>query len=133
MNHFRPGFTLLEILVVIAFVGLVSTGGYFGSKQQIKKVHDAKRKTDVHELQVALEAYRVDHQSYPSSLPVPGQPLTSSDGQTIYLYRLPSDPVNKDPYLLTYWATPSALPETYIVCAYRLETGSGSFCLTNRQ
>lgn len=133
MNHSRLGFTLLEILVVIAFVGLVSTGGYFGAKQQIKKVHDAKRKTDVHELQVALEAYFTDNQLYPTSLPVQGFPLTSPDGQTTYLFKMPADPLTRDPYLYTYWATPAAAPATYIICAYRLETEAGSFCLTNRQ
>lgn len=129
----RSGFTLLELLTVIAIMGLLSSAVFVGVSRQIKKSHDAKRKTDVHELQVALESYFVDNQKYPVSLPATGQPLASADGQTIYLNKMPADPLTRDPYLYTYWATPAAVPETYIICAYRLKTQSGSFCLTNRQ
>lgn len=133
MKYKRTGFTLLELLTVIAIMGLLSSAVFVGVSRQIKKVHDAKRKTDVHELQVALESYFVDSQKYPASLPATGQPLASADGQTIYLNKMPADPLTRDPYLYTYWATPAATPATYIICAYRLETESGSFCLTNRQ
>jgi prepilin-type N-terminal cleavage/methylation domain-containing protein len=129
----KKGFTLLELLTVIAIVGLLSVMGFINVPRQIKKSHDAKRKTDIHEMQVALESYFVDSQSYPATLPAKGLPLTSPDGQTVYLNRMPADPLTRDPYLYTYWATPAATPETYIVCAYRLETQSGSFCLTNSQ
>lgn len=129
----KKGFTLLELLTVIAIVGVLSVVGFINVPKQIKKSHDAKRKTDIHELQVALESYFVDSQSYPAALPAKGLPLTSPDGQTVYLSKMPADPVTRDPYLYTYWATPAATPSTYIICAYRLETQSGSFCLTNRQ
>ena len=133
MNNNRKGFTLLELLTVISIVGMLSVVGFSNIFRQTKKSYDAKRKTDIHELQVALELYFTDNQKYPVSLPAKGLPLTSPDGQTIYLSRMPADPLTRDPYLYTYWATPAATPATYIICAYRLQTQTGSFCLTNRQ
>jgi prepilin-type N-terminal cleavage/methylation domain-containing protein len=133
MTSQRQGFTLLELLTVIAIVSLLSSAAIINVPRQIKKSHDAKRKTDVHELQVALELYFTDNQLYPVTLPAKGLSLTSPDGQIVYLNKMPADPVARDPYLYTYWATPAATPSTYIICSYRLETQTGSFCLTNRQ
>ena len=132
-SYRRSGFTLLEVLLVISIVGLLSSAVFVGVSRQIKKSHDAKRKTDVHELQVGLELYFTDNQLYPVTLPAKGLPLTSPDGQAVYLNKMPADPVARDPYLYPYWATPAATPSTYIICSYRLETQTGSFCLTNRQ
>lgn len=129
----KKGFTLLELLTVIAIIGMLSVMAFINVPRQIKKSHDAKRKTDIHELQVALESYYVDSQNYPAALPAKGLPLTSPDGQTVYLNRMPADPLTIDPYLYTYWATPAGVPSSYIVCAYRLEAAAGSFCLTSRQ
>lgn len=133
MNYKKKGFTLIELLTVVGIVGILSSAALFNVPRQIKKSHDAKRKSDIHELQVALESYFTDNQKYPVSLPAKGLPLTSPDGQTVYLSKMPADPVTRDPYLYTYWGTPAATPETYIICAYRLETQSRSFCLTSRQ
>ncbi len=133
MTNKRPGFTLLELLTVISIVGLLSVMSLIAVPRQVKKAHDAKRKTDIHELQAAVELYFTDNQLYPVALPVKGLPLTSPDGQTVYLNKMPADPVARDPYLYTYWATPAGTPSTYIICSYRLETQTGSFCLTNRQ
>ena len=68
-----------------------------------------------------------------------GQPLTSADGQTIYLNSVPRDPKNVNPSLYVYNATPSGQASGYDICAYKLEAvienpvGDESFCLTNRQ
>ena len=139
MKHNKTGFTLLEVLLVISTVGLLSSAVFVGVSRQIKKSHDAKRKTDVHELQVALELYFTNNQRYPDQLIFNGQPLTSADGQTIYLNSVPRDPKNVNPSLYVYNATPSGQASGYDICAYKLEAvienpvGDESFCLTNRQ
>ena len=139
MKHNKTGFTLLEVLLVISTVGLLSSAVFVGISRQIKKSHDAKRKTDIHELQVALELYFTDNQRYPDQLIFNGQPLTSADGQTIYLNSIPRDPKNVNPSLYVYNATPSGQASGYDICAYKLEAvtenpaGDESFCLTNRQ
>lgn len=129
----RRGFTLLELLIVVAIVALLSSLGAVTVSKQRKKANDARRRADIHELQVALEGYYTDHQRYPDQLIFNGQPLTSVDGQTIYLGKVPRDPKNVNPYLYVYNATPSGQAASYDICAYRLETVTGSFCLTNRQ
>ncbi len=141
MVFMKRGFTLLEFLLVAAVIAFLSYLGAVSVSAQRKKANDAKRRSDIHELQVAIEAYYSDRLTgvvgggvqYPTALPAPGASFISADGQTVYLNRVPADPVNRDPYLYTYWATPAAAPAAYIVCAYRLEAVAGSVCLTNRQ
>lgn len=129
----RFGFSLIELLVVAAISFLIFSLGVLSINPQRKKINDARRRNDIHQLQVALEGYYYDHQKYPGQLTFNGQPLTSADGQTVYLSKVPADPLNRDPYLYTYWATPAAAPASYVVCAYAMQTVPGSFCLTNRQ
>jgi len=135
----KKGFTLLELLLVVAIIALLSSLGAISVSAQRKKANDARRRTDIHELQVALEGYYVDHQKYPDQLIFNGQPLTSADGQTIYLRAVPKDPTGDNPHLYVYNATPSGQAASYDICAYKLEAvpnnpaGDESFCLTNRQ
>lgn len=138
----KKGFTLLELLIVIAIIAMLSSLGMITVGSQRKKANDARRRTDIHQLQVALEGYYTDHQRYPDQLIFNGQPLASADGQTIYLRSVPRDPKNVDPNLYVYNASPPGQPKTsYDICAYELEAvpddrtpgKDESFCLTNRQ
>lgn len=139
MVSMKRGFTLLELILVVAIVALLSVLGAVSVSAQRKKANDAKRRTDIHELQVALEGYYTDHGRYPDQLPAAGQPLVSVDGQTVYLRSVPRDPKNVAPSIYVYNATPSGQAATYDICAYKLEavpenpSGDESFCLTNRQ
>lgn len=139
MVFMKKGFTLLELLIVVAIIALLSSLGALTVASQRKKANDARRRTDIHELQVALEGYYTDHQRYPDQLVFNGQPLTSADGQTVYLRSVPHDPKNINPNLYVYNATPSGQAQSYDICAYKLEAvadnpaGDESFCLTNRQ
>jgi len=81
----KKGFTLLELLIVIAIIALLSILGGISVSAQRKKANDVRRRADIHQLQVALEGYYADHQKYPDQLIFNGQPLTSVDGQTMSL------------------------------------------------
>ncbi len=135
----KRGFTLLEFLLVAAVIAFLSYLGAVSVSAQRKKANDAKRRADIHELQVALEGYYVDHRKYPDQLIFNGQPLISADGQTIYLRAVPKDPTGDDPHLYVYNATPAGQAASYDICAYKLEAvpenpiGDESLCLTNRQ
>lgn len=61
------GFTLLEILVVIVIIGILSTIGLrtFASSQL--KGRDSRRKSDLHNISSALEAYYNDKGQYPAA------------------------------------------------------------------
>lgn len=65
----RKGFTLIELLVVIAIIGLLSTIVLVSLNRARAKSRDAKRKTDLKQIEIALEMYW-DHYG---TLPAPSQ------------------------------------------------------------
>lgn len=63
----KLGFTLIELLVVMAILGiLVSVAASTFQTSRIKG-KDAKRKSDLRQVQTALEAYIADHGLYPAA------------------------------------------------------------------
>ena len=64
----RRGFTLIELLVVIAIIGVLSTVILASLNAARAKARDAKRLSDMHQLQAALEVYASDNGgNYPST------------------------------------------------------------------
>jgi prepilin-type N-terminal cleavage/methylation domain-containing protein len=61
------GFTLIELLVVIAIIGLLSSIVLASLNMARGKGNDAKRLSDLQELQRSLELYYDDHNAYPST------------------------------------------------------------------
>jgi prepilin-type N-terminal cleavage/methylation domain-containing protein len=55
------GFTLIELLVVIAIIGLLSSVVLASLSSARQKSRDAKRLTNVRQLQTALELYANEH------------------------------------------------------------------------
>ena len=53
----KKGFTLVELLVVIAIIGLLSTLAFISLNNARSKARDAKRVSDVRQIQSALELY----------------------------------------------------------------------------
>jgi len=65
MQNRRKGFTLIELLIVIAIISVLATllmVNFIGVRQRAR---DAQRKSDLRQLQSALEIYRSDNGSYP--------------------------------------------------------------------
>jgi len=116
IQNFSKGFTLIELLIVIAIIGVLATllmVNFVGVRQRAR---DAQRKSDLRQLQSALEIYRSDNGSYPPS----GQTLkvdalwTCQPGQgkctgstacfgnpacsTVYMQNLPTDPSGSSYY-----------------------------------
>lgn len=60
------GFTLVELLVVIAIIGLLSTLAIVALGSARSKARDARRISDVKQIQTALELYFADQGVYPT-------------------------------------------------------------------
>ena len=64
----QRGFTLIELLVVIAIIGLLSTLAVVALNNARAKSRDAKRVSDIKQIQTALELYYNDLNGYPATL-----------------------------------------------------------------
>lgn len=112
----KKSFTLIELLVVIAIIGGLSAllvPNYMGARERAR---DAQRKSDLKQIQKALEMYKQDQNppSYPNSLP-PFDVCWSSEPNcrgNIYMNKFPADP-NGNSY--SYQVDNNNL--TYTLCA----------------
>ena len=62
----KKGFTLIELLVVIAIIGLLSTLAIVALNSARLKARDARRASDIKQLQTALELFYAENGAYPS-------------------------------------------------------------------
>lgn len=103
------GFTLVELLVVIALLGILATIGLVTFSSAQLRGRDTQRKSDLKQISSALELYYSDHGGYPASDngKIKGCPSTLgtdctwgsndskslfTDGQTVYFKSIPKDP-----------------------------------------
>ncbi len=63
----NAGFTLIELLVVISIIGILSTLAVVSLNNARVKARDAKRVSDIKQLQTALELYASDSNGYPAA------------------------------------------------------------------
>lgn len=85
------GFTLIELLIVVAIIGIFAAllmANFIGIRQRAR---DAQRKSDLRQIQSALELYRSDIGGYPLTFPSCGNPFTSVDGNSTYMQKVPCD------------------------------------------
>ncbi|MEK7509500.1 MAG: prepilin-type N-terminal cleavage/methylation domain-containing protein [Patescibacteria group bacterium] len=95
-THEKPhvaGFTLIELLVVIAIIGILSSVVLASLNSARRKGRDARRISDVKQLQLALELYFDANQSYPyASVAFPAVASSSVLISSGYISALPQDP-----------------------------------------
>ncbi|MCR4274960.1 MAG: prepilin-type N-terminal cleavage/methylation domain-containing protein [Candidatus Campbellbacteria bacterium] len=94
MKKFTRGFTLIELLVVIAIIGILSSVVLASLNSAREKSRDAKRVSDVKNVQLALELYFDSCGQYPDALLATannGCPTGVAFGD--YLSAMPADPL----------------------------------------
>jgi general secretion pathway protein G len=95
IKNWERGFTLIELLIVIAIIGVLSTllmANFIGVRQRAR---DSQRKSDLRQIQSALEIYRSDNPlgQYPVSLACSGSLTQLINGSTVnYMTKIPCDP-----------------------------------------
>lgn len=83
------GITLAELLVIVAIITFLALLAFWTYRTQVYKGFDARRKTDIHQIKVAVEEYEKDHDCYPLPDLVVCNPGT---GLRPYLDKIPCDP-----------------------------------------
>jgi prepilin-type N-terminal cleavage/methylation domain-containing protein len=139
----NAGFTLLELLVVVAIIGLISSIAFVSMQHARAEARDVKRLADVDAIRTALELYYDDYGIYPdyhicNNLPA----ITACNSNFMpnswiaslvpkYLKTLPADPLNKVDnsgagqhyiYIYTRWEPTDNTASQRYYLVYRLET-----------
>lgn len=108
MYKTKKGFTLLELITVMAIIAILA-GLLFGNfTNSLIKGRDSKRKQDLENVQKALEIYYYENNQYPTAIPGnAGLPWSSAlvDNQAVpktLMQKLPVDPFSSHGYSYVY-------------------------------
>ncbi|OGH06497.1 MAG: hypothetical protein A2171_01895 [Candidatus Levybacteria bacterium RBG_13_35_9] len=99
IKNCQRGFTLIELLIVIAIIGVLSAllmANFVGIRQRSR---DAQRKSDVRQIQSALEFYRSDNGIYPLTAALSSCGVDLSLSGVTYMSKIPCDPSTGADYI----------------------------------
>lgn len=99
----KIGFTLVEVLVVVALIGILAGVLLVSLSGARASARDAQRKADLETIQSALALYKSTCGKYPASL-TPGSSLVGCDGAAtpmVFLSKVPDDPIESNSYVYT--------------------------------
>jgi general secretion pathway protein G len=112
------GFTLIELMVVVAIIGVLMAAGLVAFTNAQQAGRDAKRKADVDGISKALEQYNQANAGL--------YPTTTQTTSVLTTY-FPTGALPTDPKGVAYTVTLSAGGTTYCVCSPILEkVGTGN-------
>lgn len=96
------GFTLIEVLIVVAILAILILMALFAYRTQIAKGRDARRKADLDRMQKAFEDYYNDEGCYPSPDEITSGFFICRGDFFTYFSELPCDPQNSSNYNYFY-------------------------------
>jgi len=111
MNQSRKlGFTLIELMIVVAVIGILSSIAYPSYTQYVLQAKRGDAKAALLSVQLAEEKYRANNPSYGTLAQLGLDPMTSSDGYytitipaapTGAVYSITATPIHTDAYCAT--------------------------------
>jgi prepilin-type N-terminal cleavage/methylation domain-containing protein len=110
----KTGFTLIELLVVMAIIGILSAVVLTSLNGARQKGRDARRISDIKQIQLALELYYDSTNAYPVAIGPANNSVLVNNG---FIASLPIDPSNNAVYSYTPYA---ATTNTSICSSYHL-------------
>lgn len=120
------GFTLIELMVVIAIIGLLMAAGLVSYTNAQKSGRDARRKADMNTIAKAIEQYAsTNGGAYPVVSVVPGTgagTITTVVGAAYFPGGVPADPKNTGSYVYSVWGTAAG----FCVCSDLEGTGGNA-------
>ena len=103
-RHAAAGFTLIELMVVIALISVLAGMGVVMYRNSVKRTQEAVLREDLFRMRDAIDQYYADKAKYPASLEalvaegylrqVPKDPITNSSETWV---TVPSEPDPGDP------------------------------------
>ena len=95
-NNFKPGFTLIELMAVIVILGILASVVAINVNPFLQRANYEKIRADMTQLEKALEVYRLNELTYPTT----EQSIPLDPWGREYLYLYPGTKSNYD--LFTY-------------------------------
>lgn len=105
------GFTLTEMMIVVAILGILALISIMSYMQQQFKGNDSKRKADLDRIKIAVEEYEKDNNCYPPPLLMATCGSAADIAIHPYLNDVPCDPTTGKAY--RYEAEASVCPDWF--------------------
>ena len=125
----QAGFTLIEIMVVVAVIGLLI--GFIGPRvfNQVEKAERTRIAQDIRAIESALKLYRLDNYRYPSQAEcleaLVTAPSKNGNWNGPYMENMPTDPWNQ-PYRYANPSTHNKQVDVFTLGLDNIQGGEGS-------
>lgn len=119
MKNYKKAYTLIEMLMVVAIIGVLASSILVGLSGTRAKARDSRRITDLKSVQTALELYYGKYNSYPSNIGNWDDLTTilTSEETGIQVNKIPKDPLSGSGKMYLY----ASDGQTYVLGA-QMET-----------